>query len=165
MMITIRAFAPEDAEAVSAVIRTTMRISNSHDYPIAQLQPLIDYFSPAKVLLLSAERHCLVATIDGRVVGTAALEGHELLTFFVLPDVQGRGVGALLLAGLEAHARAAGLRELTVDASITGAPFYARHGYQETGVTHAGSAGPQIGMVKRLSSPEGDDSPISGSPP
>jgi GNAT superfamily N-acetyltransferase len=152
-MVEIRPFAPGDAADVSNVIRTTMRVSNSHDYPLSQLQPLIDYFSPPKVLQLSAERFCLVAIDNERVVATAALDGDELVTFFVLPEHQGRGVGALLLQGLEEHARAAGLDQLTVDASITGAPFYARHGYQRTGVTRAGSAGPQIGMVKRLHPP------------
>lgn len=149
-MLKIRPFGPDDAPAVSEVIRTTMRVSNSHDYPLSQLQPLIDYFSPAKVLQLSAERFCLIAAVSERIVATAALDGEEVVTFFVLPDCQGQGIGALLLGELEAHARTAGLAQLTVDASITGAPFYARHGYQRTGITRDGSAGPQIGMVKRL---------------
>jgi predicted N-acetyltransferase YhbS len=149
-MIAIRAFEPRDADAVSALIRRTMGESNSHDYPLDRLQPLIDYFSPEKVLRLGQERVCLVAESDQLLVGTAALEGAELATFFVLPEYQRLGIGAQLLAALEEQARAQGHSRLTVDASLTGAAFYARMGYLRTGVDREGSAGPQIGMEKRL---------------
>jgi GNAT superfamily N-acetyltransferase len=104
-MVAIRAFEPGDAEAVSALIRHTMRVSNSDDYPLERLQPLMDYFSPAKVLLLSEERECLVAEVDGQVMGTIALEGAELCTFFVHPDYQGMGVGSQLLTAIEGWRR------------------------------------------------------------
>jgi GNAT superfamily N-acetyltransferase len=149
-MIAIRSFEPRDAEAVSGLIRRTMRESNSRDYALERLQPLIDYFSPAKVLLLGQERVCLVAEDGQQLIGTAALDGAELATFFVLPEHQGRGVGARLLAAIEEQARAQGLTRLTVDASIAGAAFYARMGYLRTGVDREGTAGVQIGMQKQL---------------
>lgn len=141
---------PRDAEAVSALIRHTMRVSNSRDYPLARLQLLMGYFSPEKVLLLSKERQCFVAEADQRVIGTAALEETELVTFFVHPDHQGQGIGARLLAAIEGRARDLGVARITVDASITGAAFYARMGYRRTGVERDGTAGPQIGMEKQL---------------
>ncbi len=45
-MTKIRPYHSSDAGALSRLIRTTMRISNSADYPMERLQPLIDYFSP-----------------------------------------------------------------------------------------------------------------------
>src|SRR5689334_17544883 len=113
-MTIIRTFEPRDAQAVSALIRCTMRESNSRDYPLDRLQPLIDYFSPEKVLRLGQERVCLVAEIDQLLIGTAGLDGAELATFFVLPEYQGQGVGTQLLAAIEAHARAKGIGRLTV---------------------------------------------------
>jgi hypothetical protein len=68
-----------------------MRESNSRDYPLDRLQPLIDYFSPEKVRRLGQERVCMVAEADQLLIGTAALEGAELATFFVLPEYQGQG--------------------------------------------------------------------------
>ncbi len=85
----IRPYESTDAEAVSRLIRTTMRISNSADYPMDRLQPLIDYFSPEKVDQLSRERVCLVAEDGGEIVGTGGLEEDELVTFFVDPRRQG----------------------------------------------------------------------------
>jgi GNAT superfamily N-acetyltransferase len=151
-IVIIRTFEPRDAEAVSALIRRTMRESNSRDYPLDRLQPLIDYFSPEKVLRLGRERVCLVAEVDRLPIGTAALDGAELATFFVLPERQGQGIGAQLLAAIEAHARALGIARLTVDASITGAAFYARMGYLRSGTEREGTAGVQIRMEKLLPS-------------
>jgi predicted N-acetyltransferase YhbS len=149
-MVVIRAFAPQDGEAVSALIRYTMQVSNSHDYPLARLQPLMDYFSPQKVRQLNQERLCLVADVDGQVIGTVGLEDAELVTFFVHPDHQGKGIGARLLDAIEEHARELGITRITVDSSLTGATFYSRMGYVRTGVEREGTAGTQIGMEKVL---------------
>jgi GNAT superfamily N-acetyltransferase len=149
-VIVIRTFEPGDSEAVSALIRRTMRESNSRDYPLDRLQPLIDYFSPEKVRRLGQERVCLVADANGPLIGTIALDGAELATFFVLPEYQGQGIGTRLLAAIEQRARSLGITRLTVDASVTGAAFYARMGYLRTGVERDGTAGMQIGMDKQL---------------
>jgi GNAT superfamily N-acetyltransferase len=150
-MINIRPYTHSDAGSVSLVIRQTMRISNSRDYPIERLLPLIDYFSPEKVDLLNDERQCLVAEVEQQIVGTAALEGAELCTFFVLPDYQGQGIGAKLLAALEQIASESAIDTIHVAASVTGALFYQRMGYVPTGAEHDGTAGRQIHLVKQLS--------------
>src|SRR5687768_6448201 len=139
-MITIRTFEPADATAVSQLIRRTMRESNSRDYPLDRLQPLIDYFSPEKVRRLGQERVCLVAEANRQLIGTAALDGTELATFFVLPEYQGQGIGTRLLAAIEEQARMQAITHITVDASLTGATFYARMGYLRTGVERQGTA-------------------------
>ena len=43
--LIIRRFEPTDAAQVSALIGYTMRMSNSSDYSLDRLQPLIDYFT------------------------------------------------------------------------------------------------------------------------
>lgn len=148
--IEVRAFTPADAAGVAATIATTMRISNARDYRAERLEALIAYFTPAKLVHLATERRCLVAEAAGHVVGTGALEDGELLTFFVHPAWQGRGVGSRLLAALEHEARASGLASLRVNASVTGAGFYERHGYRRTGAMVDGTAGLHVAMAKRL---------------
>lgn len=44
-MITIRAFADCDSEAVASIIAATMRASNSRDYSSEVPEPLIAYFT------------------------------------------------------------------------------------------------------------------------
>ncbi|HEY0152966.1 MAG TPA: GNAT family N-acetyltransferase [Longimicrobium sp.] len=149
-MVDIRPYHSADAGAVSRLIRTTMRISNSADYPMERLQPLIDYFSPEKVDALNRERVCFVAEEAGEVVGTGALEGDELVNFFVAPHTQGGGIGSALLRAVEKAACEGGLRRLKVGSSLAGAPFYRRHGYEPTGETLEGTAGAHIAMEKEL---------------
>ena len=153
--LIIRDFGPEDADDVSTVVRTTMRISNAGDYRLERLLPLINYFSPEKILQLSQERHCLVAERDGKIIGTASLDAvadqyGELCTFFVHPDHQQSGVGSELLAAIEEIARESGMDHIQIDSSVTGAPFYLRRGYQQTGSDIEGTAGRQVGLTKML---------------
>lgn len=53
----------------------------------------VDY-TPEKLEEINRERVCFVAEADSVIVGTAALEGDALVTFFVDPSQQRRGIGA-----------------------------------------------------------------------
>jgi GNAT superfamily N-acetyltransferase len=154
--VVLRPFEPDDAAAVSALIAVTMRRSNARDYPIERLEALIGYFTPEKLRRLATERECLVALEADRIVGTGACADGELLTFFVHPDHQGRGVGARLLARLEASARVAGATEMRVEASLTGTAFYEGRGYRRTGELVDAVAGVHVALVKRLDRVPGD---------
>ncbi len=48
-MLEIRPYQSSDAAAVSQVIATTMRRSNTADYPIERLQAVIDHFTAEKL--------------------------------------------------------------------------------------------------------------------
>jgi GNAT superfamily N-acetyltransferase len=43
----------------------------------------------------------LVAELDGRVVGYAAVTGNHIENLYILPDAQGRGIGRALLGAVE----------------------------------------------------------------
>lgn len=82
----------------------------------------------------------LVATDQGRVVGCCALDLHDGVghfgTFAVDPALQGKGVGALLLAAAEDRARDLGLDQ--VEMSVVSVrdelvAWYERRGYSRTG--------------------------------
>ena len=147
----VRPFAPDDAPAVAALVVDTMLRSSTRDYPIERLQPVMGYFTPARMIQLAAERYCLVAQDErGRVIATAALDGSELATFFVLPEQQGRGVGARLLDALERHARESGIAKIEVKSSLGGVPFYERRGYERTGAVIDDAVGRRIVLEKTL---------------
>lgn len=146
----IREFEPADALPVSSLIRLTMRVSNGADYPLAVLEPLMEYFSPSNVTRLSQERFCLVAIQDRAIVGTIALEEQTVVTFFVHPDIQGGGIGSRLLEALESEALKRGIRNLQVESSVTGVAFYEKRGFRATGKRKDGTAGMQTILAKTL---------------
>ena len=92
-----------------------------------------DYHAPAR------HGQAWVATEDGQPVGFIILiprPGYLLVeNVAVLPAVQGRGIGARLLALAEDRARRLRLPEIrlyTNDAMTENLAYYLRHGYTET---------------------------------
>ena len=148
--IRIRPYQSQDAEAVSQLIRSTMRISNSPDYPMEKLQLLMDYFSPTKIEEINQNRSCFVAIEADHIVGTAGLEDDNLVTFFVDPRHQRRGIGAALLQRVENAAELKGLQTLNVQSSLAGAQFYEAMGYRPTGRLVELFAGTHVEMHKTL---------------
>jgi len=61
-------------------------------------------------------------------VASMSITGTVLLCY-VLPEVQSSGVGRALLASLEAEARRRGLREVSLESTVSARGFYFRHGY------------------------------------
>lgn len=129
-----------------------MLVSNLSDYPIERLQPLIDYFAPEKIEQINRDRTCFVAEVNSAIVGTAGLERDSLVTFFVDPSHQRKGIGTALLQKVEEGAMQQGLRQLTVHSSLAGVSFYESMGYNRTGAVVEGTAGPHIEMIKVLHS-------------
>jgi putative acetyltransferase len=72
----------------------------------------------------------VVATRGGRIVGYASRRGAEVTAAFVRPAAARRGVGAALLARLEAEARRAGVPTLRVRAALSAVPFYEAQGFR-----------------------------------
>jgi GNAT superfamily N-acetyltransferase len=72
----------------------------------------------------------LVAARGARLLGYAAWRGGEVTALFVRPGEAGRGLGARLLGRVEAAARAAGVRRLTVVAAPAAVPFYTARGWR-----------------------------------
>ncbi len=92
----------------------------------------------------------LVAEIDGRVVGLAALvlEGSELRACYVLPEAARKGVGTALVRAIERLALAHHLDHLELLSSINAEPFYAALGYRSEGCTEHNMRGQPMAAVK-----------------
>ncbi|MBP0976529.1 MAG: GNAT family N-acetyltransferase, partial [Oscillospiraceae bacterium] len=91
---------------------------------------------------------------DGeKIVGTGTIApfwGSEtesiLLTIFVLPDYQGKGLGRALIETLEQDAYAKRASRIEIPASLTAVRFYRHLGYDyKNGVTE-----PEDGLLYRL---------------
>ncbi|WP_293899234.1 GNAT family N-acetyltransferase [Phenylobacterium sp.] len=84
-----------------------------------------------------------VAEVEGALAGMIALsqaDGRAAVEdFFVEPHLQGRGVGAALMAVLLATCRARGVPALDVDADPHAEAIYLRLGFTTVGQTPSGS--------------------------
>ncbi len=118
MACDIRPASETDADAISDVIISALRQTNSSDYPAHIIDRVAENFCPAAVRELLGRRIVFVAVDGGRIVGTASLDGAVVRTVFVAPTAQGRGIGAGLMAAVERAAAAGGIAALTVPSSI-----------------------------------------------
>jgi N-acetylglutamate synthase-like GNAT family acetyltransferase len=128
--LTIRPATRADVAALSDLIRRTVRLSNAGDYTAPVVELISANYARDKVAQRLIERDVFVCLDGPRIVGTIGLGGDKLRSLFVEPGLQGKGVGARLVAHLEAHARKAGLAELHLSSSITARGFYERLGYR-----------------------------------
>ena len=151
MTCDIRPAQAGDAADISRVIIRALRETNAKDYTPDIIARFELSFSSAAVERLIDQREVFVAEMDNRVVGTASLDGQTLRTMFVLPDVQGRGIGRLLVQRIERVARERQLAILTVPATVTAEAFYARLGF--TAVREAYHGEERTIVMERVLSP------------
>jgi len=132
----IRKMRPHDARAFLEVHHAAVRGIAAKDYPSvvveawAQLPLTEDAVERAQANPDNEYR--LVAEIDGRIVGIAALiiKSAELRACYVAPGASRMGVGSALVRKMERVAREHGLTFLELDSSTTAEPFYAALGYE-----------------------------------
>ena len=82
----------------------------------------------------------VVATYGDQIVACGGVAPYEsrldecfLLTIFVLPEYQGRGIGRKIIETLEADEYALRSKRIDLPASITGRDFYLKFGYAYKG--------------------------------
>lgn len=149
----IRFFKPEDAAETAQVIAKTLRTSNSKDYPEEYIEANIASHS-AEVLTERAKVSHMYVICDGKkVIGCGAIAGYWgsdtesiLLTIFVLPEYQGRGIGRKLIETLEQDEYFLRAKRIEIPASITAVDFYRKMGYDYKN----GIAEPDQELIYRL---------------
>jgi putative acetyltransferase len=146
----IRPLGREDIARVSALIQNTLLVSNLRDYDLETIRALMNSFSTQQVRALAQRREMFVYEKEGRLGGVIGLEEAEVYSFFVAPDLQGRGVGRSLLSHVERLARRRGHERLRVSASLTAVGFYERLGYRRTGIESDGRFGRTVELDKPL---------------
>lgn len=143
----IRPCQPPDLEPLLALFTASVHGLGRAHYDPAQLAA---WAPPAPDLAGWKQRleraHTLVAEVDGQLAGflSCQLDGHiDLL--FVAPDHARRGVATRLFAQAQAMLVAAGIRELTTEASLVARPFFERQGF----IVHETQSVERQGVVLR----------------
>ncbi|MBR3446557.1 MAG: GNAT family N-acetyltransferase [Oscillospiraceae bacterium] len=153
MNITVRRFEKADAGVVSAAVCETVRVSNAKDYPPEYIDVLIAQHSPEVIAERAEQGHMYVACDGDRIIGTGTITGYWgsttesiLLTIFVLPEYQGKGVGRRIIETLEQDEYGKRANRIEIPASLTGVHFYRHLGYDyKDGITE-----PEDGVMYRL---------------
>lgn len=133
---TIRPFQSEDAEAVAKLLKRNFLEVNSRDYPIEQMLQLTKEYTAEKMINQSLYANTYVAEIGDTIIGTVGIcpyFGSEtesvLLTFFVLPEYQLKGIGLGLFQFLKTDPFYTRAEKIIVSASRTSLRFYEKIGF------------------------------------
>ncbi|MBX3497376.1 MAG: GNAT family N-acetyltransferase [Parvibaculum sp.] len=127
--ITIRPASAGDIPALARVWHDGWHAGHAHLSPeIAALRPL-SFFEPRMATTLP---DCVVACIDGDIVGFAGWNGDGIGQVFVLPAWNGKGVAARVLAAAEEQLRNAGHSRIWLQCEVgndRARRFYEKHGW------------------------------------
>ena len=92
-----------------------------------------------------------VADVDGQIAGFASIvpKAIELRAVYVDPQYSSKGIAKQLLCKVEVEARAHGIMNLVMHASLSAEAFYRSQGYLEAGrIEHTLSSGGKMQAVK-----------------
>ena len=134
--ILIRKFEERDAKEVSELIITTLRTTNSRDYPAVYIENTIKQMAPKNILEKAMWTHFYVACDHEVIVGCGAIGAYwgkedesSLFSIFVLPEYQGQGIGRMIIEMLEQDELFLRAKRIEVPSSVTGVGFYKKLGY------------------------------------
>jgi GNAT superfamily N-acetyltransferase len=136
--VVVRRAGVEDTDAVVTVLRrsiTELCVADHRNDP-GVLGAWLENKTAENVRkwIESPGNFMVVAEVGGAVCGVASLGiTGRILLCYLLPEVQSTGVGRALLAGLEAEARRQGIRELSLESTVSARGFYSKLGFRPNG--------------------------------
>src|SRR5262245_15361943 len=139
MPIAVRPALEEDAVAACEVLRRSIRelCVADHRQDERVLFAWLANKTPENVRAwITALSSFFVVAVDGSLVcgcGMLQRDG-EIQLCYLVPEVQYRGAGKLMLRALEEQAARWGLKALFLTSTVTAKRFYERNGYVQTGV-------------------------------
>lgn len=134
--VTVRRFRESDAPAVVNIIHRGLREINSRDYPPDHIEKCCRRFSVESIIRQAEKNHMYVAEAEGNILGTgtiAAYWGKEdesiILTFFILVEHIGRGIGRAVMDALERDEFFLRAKRVEIPAAVGAVGFYEKMGY------------------------------------
>lgn len=128
----IRAYQPEDADALAQIFYDAVHIGAASYYTQAQRAAWAPLRPSARVWAARLQGLTTFVAAAPHPAGFMSLRNDGYLDLaFVAPDQQGRGAGSALHAAVLTQARAMDLLMLSVEASLAAHRFFLRRGWQE----------------------------------
>lgn len=132
----IRRFRKEDSVELSNVIAETLRTTNIKDYSAEDIEKLVRFFTPEKLIERSGWMNLYVVCEDEKIIGCGGIGAYwgkedesSLFMIFVKPEYQGKGVGRKIIETLEQDEYFLRAKRIEIPASITAVGFYRKMGY------------------------------------
>ena len=147
--VNIRLARPEEAELLLQIHHASVQGLCAGQYDAEQIAHWFDG-RDASIYTEGIAQQRLWLACAPDPVGFIEVDEHSIDKLFVLPQAAGLGVGKLLLQHGMAFLQAQGQREIEIDATLTAAPFYQKHGFHilaQTQSKHGGADAP-LAVVK-----------------
>ena len=125
----IRTFKIEDAQEVSSVIRRSILYRDNRGYTLEQLYSIANHYSAETLCSDLENKQIFVCEENGKIVGTATLNKDELMTCFIVPEYQNKGIGNKFVKLRENEAVKKGLSRVWLVSSIPSYNYYKKQGY------------------------------------
>ncbi len=130
MTVSLRPYLPSDAQRVADIFVASIEEIASEDYSAAQCEAWARAVDDPAFAKRLAGNLTLVGLVDGEVAGFLTLKGADVIDLlYVHPQFSRQKVATTLCDAIEKLSGARGAKQLSVDASDTAQPFFARRGY------------------------------------
>ena len=127
----------QDIIETQKMIERTLRISFPKFYPQGSIDYVVEYLNIERLKRRMTTSHFFIVKIDNKIVGCGGIAPYFgsddesiLLSIFVDPDYQGKGVGRKIVETLENDEYGKRAKRIEVPASMVGIPFYKKLGYE-----------------------------------
>lgn len=127
--VVIRVFEASDIETVHSLVIDTVDKSYSGVYPEEAIDFFKQYHSKDNIYNDWLNGYTIIAEYKGRIAGTGTLLDTNIRRVFVNRQLQGQGLGKLIMEKLEEKALEQGKRIVDLSASLTAKRFYDYLGY------------------------------------
>ena len=131
MPIKVRKFKDKDAAEVSNVIAQSFRTLISHSYTKESVEDQIKENSPKKILEKAKKVKYFVAVEKGKILGFGGYNPEKIHTFFVLPEMQGKGIGSKILEKVLSEAKTEGIKSIKCWSTFNAENFYSSFGFKK----------------------------------
>jgi len=151
--IIIRHAIERDAEELSEMICENAKTMLAPHYTKEQWDNFSLYYSPEVVRKKIKEQFVFCAELNGKIVGTVALDNDFVVGFYTRLEYLNQSIGAALMTHLEAFAIEKNLNEIQLTSSPEGLKFYFKNGWEKVkDITfdHHGVDFEETLMVKKL---------------
>jgi tRNA-Thr(GGU) m(6)t(6)A37 methyltransferase TsaA len=130
--IKLRRIKYVDIPGVGSLIRDTIRASYAPAYPPRAIDFFLNYHTDSAIEERAVNGLVITAERDSGIVATGSIVGNEITGVFVRPDLQGKGIGSIVMDELEAWATREGRGHVTLSISLPSRGFYEKRGYEIT---------------------------------